>query len=82
MRSSMIEVESLMNVTWTTVKIPAPGIQKGASQKRDAHGSMAAKCPNIHTEEEKELFARLPKILFQYFKSSECNKKDQHITDS
>ena len=44
------------------------------------HCDKAAQCPNIHTDEEKERFARFPRICFQYFKSQECRKKHQHVT--
>lgn len=44
------------------------------------HCSMASDCPYLHTEEERKLFARFPRIRFSSLKTVECNNKDQHVT--
>ena len=44
------------------------------------HCSKASECPCKHTKEEKQAFARWPKIPFKFLKTRECNKLDKHVT--
>lgn len=44
------------------------------------HCIKGSQCPDFHTAEEKELFARFPTIQFRYFRAQECKKKHLHVT--
>ena len=72
---------------WDTEVRRKPGKMTHAKKKKENpcsfgdHCPETIECPFLHTEEEMKLFARFPKIKFQYYKSRICNKKEEHITE-
>lgn len=45
------------------------------------HCAKASECPSFHTDYEKNMFRKYPKIQFKYWKAKDCNKKEQHVTE-
>ena len=44
------------------------------------HCAKASACKFLHTDYEKEVFRKFPRIMFKYWKAKKCNKQDQHLT--
>ena len=71
---------------WVSVVRRKPGMLTRMRKRKEEqcrwgdHCAKASNCPNKHTEEEKRLFLKLPKILFKYFKTRPCNKMELHKT--
>ena len=51
---------------------------RGTRCEKGDHCPEASACPYQHTEEELRLFAGLPNIKFQYYRTKKCPKIDQH----
>lgn len=72
---------------WITVVRKKAGKRTLAQKRREMpcswgdHCAKASECPYLHTEYEVKLFAKYPKILFKFFKTTECSKKDKHLTE-
>ena len=72
---------------WITVVRRKAGKRTLIQRRRETpckwgdHCAKASECPYLHTEYEVKLFDRYPKILFKFFKTKECPKKDKHVTE-
>ena len=73
--SAESECEERNEDDWASVVRRKPGMLTRMKKRKEEqckwrdHCDMAAHCPYSHTQEEKRLFDRFPKICFKYFKT-------------
>ena len=78
------ECEERNEDDWASVVRRKPGMLTRMKKRKEEqckwrdHCVMAAHCPYSHTQEEKRLFDRFPRIRFKYFKAKLCNKLEAH----
>ena len=71
---------------WVTVVRRKAGRMTRMRRRRETqcewgdHCAKASECPYLHSDDEKKLFEKYPKIPFRLFKTKECAKKEKHTT--
>ena len=74
------------NDDWVTVVRRKAGRMTRMRRRRETqcewgdHCAKASECPYLHSDNEKKLFEKYPKIPFRLFKTKECAKKEKHTT--